>query len=216
MYSQPHSICLLSEALVIHKSPAVSTYFYKEHRHPALAQTIIDHNRSTSDITQMAQRQIAVIGSLNVDFITRTSRVPNGGETLTANSFDTGNGGKGANQAVACARLADKHVKVAMVGNVGDDTFGSDYFQALQAEGIDTSKIRKLTGQKTGIANIIVEDSTGENRILLAPNANHAFSAEPSAEWDMVPEEADMVIFQLEIPLPVVSTSLRRTDIILC
>ena len=69
----------------------------------------------------MAQRTIAVIGSLNVDFITRTPRIPEPGETLTANSFDTGLGGKGANQAVACARLASEDVNVQMVGNVGDD-----------------------------------------------------------------------------------------------
>ncbi|KAK5133900.1 hypothetical protein LTR08_007129 [Meristemomyces frigidus] len=160
----------------------------------------------------MAQRQIAVIGSLNVDFITRTPRMPKGGETLTANSFDTGFGGKGANQAVACARLANKDVQVLMVGNVGDDSFGRDYFEALRSEGIDTSKVRQLPGQKTGIANIIVEDSTGENRILFAPNANHAFSEELAAEWDMVPEEADMVIFQLEIPLPVVLHNMHKAS----
>lgn len=153
---------------------------------------------------EMAPRHIAVIGSLNVDFITRTARIPVGGETLTATSFDTGFGGKGANQAVACARLANQDVKVRMVGNVGDDTFGADYFEALKKEGIDAGKVKRLSGQKTGIANIIVEESTGENRILLATNANHAFSADPDAEWDMVPEEADVVVFQLEIPLPVV------------
>lgn len=156
----------------------------------------------------MGSRHIAVIGSLNVDFITRTPRIPEGGETLTANSFDTGFGGKGANQAVACARLADEGVEVAMVGCVGDDSFGADYFEALKKEGIDASKVRKLSGQKTGIANIIVEEDTGENRILLATNANHAFSDKPSGEWDMVPEEADVVVFQLEIPLPVVSMSI--------
>ncbi|KAK4544235.1 hypothetical protein LTR36_004445 [Oleoguttula mirabilis] len=160
----------------------------------------------------MAPRHIAVIGSLNVDFITRTPRIPEGGETLTANSFDTGFGGKGANQAVACARLADADVKMAMVGCVGDDSFGADYFEALEKEGIDASKVRKLSGQKTGIANIIVEESTGENRILVATNANHAFSKAPSAEWDMVPEEADVVIFQLEIPLAVVLHNLHKAS----
>jgi len=157
----------------------------------------------------MAKNTIAVVGSLNVDFITRTPRLPQGGETLTANSFDTGFGGKGANQAVACARLADPdHVKVQMVGHVGDDTFGTDYVSALEKEGIDARQVGKLKGQKTGIANIIVEEDTGENRILLATNANHAaFAAERDGSWDMVPEEAGVVLFQLEIPMGVVSCS---------
>ena len=152
----------------------------------------------------MVHGHVAVIGSLNVDFITRTPRVPEGGETLTCTSFDTGFGGKGANQAVACARLANENVKVAMIGNVGDDLFGNDYFDALAKEGIDASKVRKLKDQKTGIANIVVEDRSGENRIMFASHANYAFSKEPSPEWDMVPDDAEVVVFQLELPLAVV------------
>ncbi|KAK3714796.1 putative ribokinase [Vermiconidia calcicola] len=152
----------------------------------------------------MSQRSIAVIGSLNIDFITRTPRIPEAGETLTANSFDTGFGGKGANQAVACARLASEDVKVRMVGNVGDDIFGKDYFVGLDKEGIDASAVKKLPDQKTGVANIIVDDSTGENRILFTANANYLYSAEVEPAWDMVPKEADVVVFQLEIPLQVV------------
>jgi ribokinase len=155
----------------------------------------------------MSQRTIAVIGSLNVDFITRTPRIPEPGETLTANSFSTGFGGKGANQAVACARLASKNVKVSMVGNVGDDIFGRDYFDGLTKEGIDVSGVRKLDDQKTGVANIIVDEGSGENRILFTANANYAFSEEQSEGWEAVPKEADIVVFQLEIPLRVVWTS---------
>ena len=152
----------------------------------------------------MAQNSIVIIGSLNIDFITRTSRIPEPGETLTANSFDTGFGGKGANQAVACARLAPKDVKVRMAGNVGDDIFGRDYFVGLEKEGIDASAVKKLHGQKTGVANIIVDESTGENRILFTANANYAYSDGQDEGWEMVPKEADVVVFQLEIPLPVV------------
>ncbi|KAI7081895.1 Ribokinase-like protein [Hortaea werneckii] len=158
----------------------------------------------------MVQGQVAVIGSLNVDFITRTPRVPEGGETLTVTSFDTGFGGKGANQAVACARLAGEDVKVSMIGNVGDDLFGNDYFEALKKEGIDGSKVRKLKDQKTGIANIVVEDGSGENRIMFASHANYAFSKEPSAEWEMVPDEAEVVVFQLELPLAVVLHNMEK------
>ena len=127
-------------------------------------------------------KTVSVIGSLNIDFITRTSRIPAAGETLSALSFDTGFGGKGANQAVgetfhrgppnehvltcvhvAAARLAGEDVNVHMVGQVGDDSFGNDYFEALQKEGIDSSGVRKLKGGKTGVTNIIVEEESGKS-----------------------------------------------------
>ena len=158
----------------------------------------------------MAQRTIAVIGSLNVDFITRTPRIPEPGETLTANSFSTGFGGKGANQAVACARLAPKDVNVSMVGNVGDDIFGRDYFDGLTKEGIDVSGVRKLESQKTGVANIIVDEGTGENRILFTANANYAYSEETDDGWEVLPKEAEVVVFQLEIPMRVVCPDVCR------
>jgi ribokinase len=146
---------------------------------------------------------IAVIGSLNIDFITRTPRVP--GETLTSNSFSTGFGGKGANQAVACARLASKGTKVAMVGNVGDDGFGKDYFEALGKEGIDSKGVKTVEGETTGAANILVEEETGENRIMFTPGANVAFSKTYDQGWDLVPGDAGVVVCQLEIPIEVVS-----------
>lgn len=152
----------------------------------------------------MASKSIAVIGSLNIDFITRTPRVPEAGETLTANSFSTGFGGKGANQAVACARLASKDTKVAMVGNVGDDGFGNDYFEALGKEGINADGVRKVKGQTTGAANIVVEEETGENRIMFTKGANFAFSEQKDAQWDLVPKDAGVIVCQLEIPMKVV------------
>ena len=161
--------------------------------------------------TRMAP-SIAVIGSLNVDFITRTPRVPAPGETLTANSFETGFGGKGANQAVACARVASPATKVLMVGSVGDDSFGSDYYEALDKEGIDAKGVRKVKDQRTGVANIIVEEETGENRILLSVGANYAFSEEYEQAWDLVPSEAGLCVFQLEMPMKVVRS---RTEFIL-
>jgi len=152
----------------------------------------------------MPSASIAVIGSLNIDFITRTPRVPGPGETLTSNSFSTGFGGKGANQAVACARLASEGTKVAMVGNVGDDGFGRDYFEALGKEGIDAKGVTTVKGETTGAANIIVEEETGENRIMFTPGANNSYAKEKT-EWDLVPQDAGVVVFQLEIPMEVVS-----------
>jgi len=156
------------------------------------------------NILAMSTPSIAVIGSLNIDFITRTPRVPGPGETLTSNSFTTGFGGKGANQAVACARLASKGTKVAMVGNVGDDNFGRDYFEALGKEGINADGVSTVKGETTGAANIVVEEETGENRIMFTPGANVAFSKEYDQGWDLVPSDAGIVVFQLEIPIDVV------------
>ena len=159
-----------------------------------------------------ANHTIAVIGSLNVDFITRTPRLPKAGETLTATSFETGFGGKGANQAVACARIGGGEIKVQMVGNVGDDSFGSEYVAALETECVGAAKVCKIKGAKTGIANIIVEECTGDNRIMLATGANHAFPKEKDSSWEMVPEATQVVVFQLEIPMAVVSpTTLSRS-----
>lgn len=165
----------------------------------------------------MTSGSIAVIGSLNVDFITRTPRVPAGGETLTATSFDTGFGGKGANQAVACARLSRNsdgstpaiETTVSMVGGVGEDSFGADFIAALKKDHIDTTHVERIAGQKTGIANIIVEEGSGENRILLATNANHAVG---KTNKTLVPEEANVVVFQLEIPLGLVREPQERFD----
>lgn len=168
--------------------------------------------KKSLNTNNMSSGSIAVIGSLNVDFITRTSRVPAGGETLTATSFDTGFGGKGANQAVACARLSHNsdgsvsgsETKVSMVGGVGEDSFGSDFIAALKENHIDTTHVERISGQKTGIANIIVEEGSGENRILLATNANHAVG---KANKALVPEDANVVVFQLEIPIELVCCS---------
>lgn len=109
----------------------------------------------------------------------------------------------GANQAVACARLAPPDVKVRMVGNVGDDTFGRDYFEGLKKEGIDARGVRMLKEKKTGVSNIIVDEATGENRILFTANANFDFEGEGGG--DLIPKESDVVVFQLEIPVGVVS-----------
>lgn len=152
---------------------------------------------------------ISVIGSLNVDLVTRTSRVPVGGETLTAESFNIGWGGKGANQAVACARLSrtqqkalagePSDVEVRMVGAVGDDEFHAGFLKALQADGLNTESVKILKGKKTGVAVITVETGSGENRIMFCPGANYDVEEE-----DLIDEDASVALFQLELPLKVV------------
>lgn len=155
----------------------------------------------------MAIPNITVIGSLNTDLITRTTRIPAAGETLISSSYDTGCGGKGANQAVACARLSRKRgaevqeagCTIDMIGALGDDMFGRDLMTGLVSNGIGVDGVRVKEGEKSGVAVIIVEEESGENRILMSPNANYALR--PS-DFDNLPDPLpDLLILQLEIPL---------------
>ena len=153
---------------------------------------------------------ISVIGSLNVDLVTRTPRLPVGGETLTTESFTTGYGGKGANQAVACARLSrtsaqaaahqGSDVEVRMVGAVGDDEFYAGFLKSLQADGLSVKGVRVLPGKKTGVAVIVVETGSGENRIMYCPGANYEVGVE-----DLVEGDEGVVLVQLELKVDVVS-----------
>ena len=155
---------------------------------------------------------IEIVGSLNMDLVTRTARMPEAGETLLASGFSAGYGGKGANQAVACARLlrsgtssaARNGIQVKMHGAVGSgDSLGSaNYIEYLQKEGIDTSGVKSKEGVATGTAVIIVEEHNGENRILISPGANGKVSADDVA-LDSGP--GGFIMFQLEIPLDTVS-----------
>jgi ribokinase len=173
----------------------------------------------------MAPHIISIIGSLNNDLVTTTPRVPSGGETLTASSFSTGSGGKGANQAVACARLSQRkpsatalgvpdtsssEVRVQMIGAVGSDEFGPRLISGLERDGIETSRILVMDGQTTGVAVILVEEMSGENRILLSPGANHSLQPEDFTNVKSLGvEKPDLVILQLEIPLQTVFSIIR-------
>src|ERR1700751_2141246 len=105
---------------------------------------------------------ILVFGSLNIDLVTRVAVIPGPGRTVLASSYETHFGGKGANQAVAAARIAG-HSKVAMAGRVGNDGFGDDAIRNLAESGVDTSLIVRA-GEPTGCAFITV-DASGENAI---------------------------------------------------
>jgi ribokinase len=166
------------------------------------------------------QRIITVIGSLNTDLVTVTERVPQGGETLTSKSFGTGAGGKGANQAVAAARTSrsnpknsassdalNSDVDVKFIGAVGADPFGPSIVAGMKADGLDVSRIKVLEGQTTGVAVILVEEATGENRILVNPGANYTLRPEDFTKIeDLGTPKPDLVILQLEIPLDTVLT----------
>ncbi len=138
----------------------------------------------------MAPR-ITVVGSANVDHVARCERLPRPGETVTDAEFERVPGGKGANQAVAAARLG---AQVSFVGRIGSDDL---VLHSLEAAGVDTGGVIRDDGE-TGVALILV-DASGENVIVVAPEANRRLRAE-----DVDVGEADAVICQLEIPLEVV------------
>ena len=155
---------------------------------------------SKLDFSDRKSKQIAVVGSLNMDLVMRTPRVPVGGETLNGHEFSTLPGGKGANQAVACARLGGK---VRMIGQVGTDGFGNTLRDGLSIDGIDVSGVKQTSSVGTGVAMILVED-IGQNRIVLASGANGTLSLADIDAQSAAIEGAAILVVQLEVPMPVV------------
>jgi len=146
---------------------------------------------------------IVIIGSINMDLVLNVPRMPHPGETLSGGRFQTISGGKGANQAVACARLSANDVKVAMVACLGDDAFGTELRAALRNDGIDDSHVSTIGGEASGVASILV-DASGQNSIVLAAGANDALSpAHIDAARGLI-EQARIVVLQLETPLATV------------
>ncbi|MGN4051397.1 ribokinase [Pseudomonas sp. SM4] len=148
---------------------------------------------------------VVVIGSLNMDLVTRAPRLPVGGETLIGHSFATVSGGKGANQAVAAARLG---AQVAMVGCVGNDDYGVQLRDALLAERIDCQAV-SVVEDSSGVALIVVDDNS-QNAIVIVAGANGAMTPAVIDRFDAVLQAADVVICQLEIPDATVGHALKR------
>ena len=159
---------------------------------------------STLDFSGRKGKPVVVVGSLNMDLVMRTPRVPVGGETLHGHEFSTLPGGKGANQAVACARLG---AKVAMIGQVGNDGFGTTLRDGLAADGIDVNGVLQTSAVGTGVAMILVED-IGQNRIVLAAGANGALTPDDIDAQTALIGGAAMVVLQLEVPMPVVERAI--------
>ncbi|MBT2294646.1 ribokinase [Pseudomonas fluorescens] len=149
--------------------------------------------------------KVVVIGSLNMDLVTRAPRLPKGGETLMGESFCTIPGGKGANQAVAAARLG---AKVSMVGCVGSDAYGQQLRGALLAEGIDCQSVSVVDGS-SGVALIVVDDNS-QNAIVIVAGANGALGPDVLDRFDEVLRSADVLICQLEVPDATVGHALKR------
>jgi ribokinase len=146
------------------------------------------------------QRTIYVLGSLNMDLVCRTPRLPQPGETILGTQFATLPGGKGANQAVAAARLG---ATTAMVGRVGQDDFGSQLIQGLQAVGVEASGVAMEPGISTGVAAIAVDD-VGGNTIVVIPGANGQVSVKDVDRLTARLSPGDSLLLQFEVPLPTV------------
>ncbi len=144
--------------------------------------------------------RVGVVGSNMVDLVTYGERLPRPGETLEAPRFEIGAGGKGANQAVAAARLG---AEVVMVSCVGDDVFGRDTKAGMAAAGIDTSHVRTVAGTTSGVAPIFVAPN-GENSILIIKGANASLSPDDVDRAAPALLGCDLILLQLEIPLDTV------------
>jgi ribokinase len=150
--------------------------------------------------TSPSQR-VAVVGSLNMDLVIRTPRLPAPGETALGSAYRTYPGGKGANQAVAARRMG---AQVALVGVVGDDPHGTKVRQALEPEGIDLSRLLTRAGETTGLGLITVADG-GENTIVVSSGANATLTAAEVDASRALIEQADVLLLQLEVPMAAVA-----------
>ena len=149
--------------------------------------------------------EIAVIGSCMVDLIAYTDTIPQGGETLVANEFAMGCGGKGANQAVAASQLG---ADVLMMGRVGDDAFADNTLNNFALYGVSSEYVAKVPGVSSGVAPIGV-DAHSQNRILNNPGANmHHMPADIETASDRL-KQCGMIILQLEIPLETVYAAIE-------
>lgn len=149
--------------------------------------------------------KIVVIGSLNMDMILESSKFPEEGETILGQHFSTAMGGKGANQAIAAARLG---AKVSFIGAVGKDNFGEELIDNMKKEGIDTTFISVIENEKTGVACIHLSQS--DNRITVIPGANSHLTSQHIDCADNLLKEADLVLLQMEIPLETVEYAIEK------
>jgi ribokinase len=148
--------------------------------------------------------RIVVVGSINMDLVTLAPRFVGPGETILGERFLTVPGGKGANQAVAAARLG---ADVALVGATGNDAFGKQLRDGLAAEGIDLDHVAQLDDSASGTASITV--AGGENQIIVVPAANARVTPAQVERAQSLIERADAVLVQMEIPLETVEATLR-------
>lgn len=148
---------------------------------------------------------IVVVGSINMDLVVTTARVPKAGETIFGQTFATIPGGKGANQAVAASRLGGA---VKMVGAVGLDGFGEQLLDSLAGSGVDVQEVIEKQDCSTGTATIIV-DASGDNRIIVVPGANWALNPEDISHVKELIASASLLVLQLEVPMSTVEVAVE-------
>jgi ribokinase len=151
--------------------------------------------------------RVIVVGSVNIDLVVTTDRLPAPGETVIGGRFARHHGGKGGNQAVAAARLG---ALTSFVGAVGDDDFGRAARAALETEGVDVRELRTLADVATGVAFILV-DASGENSIAVAGGANRALTPVhvEASMGRLAPASGDVVLVGHEIPTACAAAALR-------
>lgn len=148
---------------------------------------------------------VLIVGSLNMDLVIRTPRLPRPGQTVAAPALETIPGGKGANQAVAAARLG---ARVAMLGCVGDDAYGTALRDGLRREGVETSMVSAHAGAATGIACVTVANS-GQNTIVIVAGANELLTPAMIEAQRSAFERARVIVCQLESPPDAVECALK-------
>jgi len=149
--------------------------------------------------------KIVVVGSINMDLVLSCERLPKPGETLAARQCSEVSGGKGANQAVAAARMGGE---VNLIGRVGDDVFGPQLIKGLQQSNVATGHVEVCHGTSSGLAVVMVE-SSGQNSIVIVPGANGGLHREDIRAVAEQIKSADMLIVQLEIPIDAIEEACR-------
>ncbi len=156
----------------------------------------------------MSLPHVVVFGSINMDLVAKTPHLPAPGETLIGHRFSTVPGGKGANQAVAIARL---NLPTVMIGRVGNDRFGQELLQSLQSAKVETKDILIDDSISSGVALIAVEDQ-GENTIIVIPGANGQMNESDIERLSSYLAGADSLLLQLEIPISAVKSAAQAAQ----
>ncbi len=155
--------------------------------------------------SKSGKAMVAVVGSINMDLVVKTAVLPGPGQTVRGRGFSSMPGGKGANQAVAAARLG---AEVQMIGKVGSDDFGEHLLMCLNKNQVDTSGVVVAEGVSSGLA-IVMVDGRGENSICIVAGANGQMHADDVLAQEQIISGADVLLLQLELPVPTVLAAIR-------
>ncbi|GAB4073049.1 ribokinase [Barrientosiimonas marina] len=150
---------------------------------------------------------VCIVGSINMDLTVTTESMPMQGETVLGDQFFTNPGGKGANQAVAAARMG---ADVTFIGAVGDDPFGKHLLENLRNEGVAADGVDTMSESATGTATIILSDN--DNRIIVAPGANRDVTSDRVAEYRNLIQNSDIVLLQLEVPMDTIAFTAEAAE----